>query len=232
MKKRNLTAAICSGILILTTSQAAVAHPDIASISPTVSVDMNETKEHAHDLFRAIMFFQGPYADEMLDLEVFASLDAELQDDMIAAGQKPGSIDVVDSLINEIEERNPEFFADFARDVQSGTPSRVDAALESAMVQIESTEEFKESIEEAIEAGTYVPGESGVTCGVAVVVGAAAVIAVTAIVVGNFAVMVNVAGGGNVAHAVNWTSNRSTLGTGPAGEAALIRDIAKQYASK
>ena len=230
LKYSRISALACGVALTLTGIQGAQAAP-LETQAQVAPVNVVGSDEKAHDLFRAAMFFQGPYAETMLNVSSFDGLDETTRQAMLEAGQQTEATDLVDQVVAEIDQNNPEFFSYFVESLDSGLPSMTNEALNVAWEEIENTGVFAASLEEAAATQTYVPGETGITCGVVVVVGAAAVIAITAIAVGNVGLFINAAAGGNVVATVNWVKTRSSLAVEPStNNTEYVADITEAFA--
>ncbi|WP_187977862.1 hypothetical protein [Mycetocola sp. JXN-3] len=134
---------------------------------------VQQNSENPRDLFRAVLFLQGPVVNELYDGTVVG--DSASFNAVSEAMNLPDTLKNSDKIIDEIQAKDPGVFVRFARDLSSGRPLIVERAIEQGREAVASTPTANQLLRETKE--TYVPGEVGTDCGTVVVVGAFFVLA-------------------------------------------------------
>lgn len=161
MKSKHL-----AGLVAVSLSLSFVA-PTAASASPvpaeTGSIESESFTVSGEELFRGIMFSEGPVAPELAAVQPVAPHDNN-------------SRAVVNFVVDRIEAEDPSFLHQFGKEVQSGDPGRTQAIVEEASVRTMGALIDGEYVDPAAVAA----GEVSPTCfaiQVVVVIAAAAVYA-------------------------------------------------------
>jgi SdpC family antimicrobial peptide len=140
------------------------------------------TAQRGQQVFEALFFLQGgDRTRSLLGDAAVSSLTRNEIDSVLRAVSTPESVAKVKQIENELTASNPEYFGDLGATVLSGDPVQVQRYLTSAYDEMLRTPTMTEAVESLKSQETYVPGEVGTDCGIAVVVAVGAVLAVTAV---------------------------------------------------
>ena len=156
------------------------------------------------EIFRAVFFLNGPAASGLYRKSVFA--EEPRFKEALTALQSPEAQSLIRTVLDEIEILNDDFLASWRKEVVSGDPFRVQEAIDAGNNVIDSLPVVQK--EAAHLEQTYIPGETGIDCGLAVVVAAGFVLVVGAFAASAVVVLQAAAMGYHVAVAQNAVATR------------------------
>lgn len=203
---RALAFTVAAGAALSTTHVIDTPPRPVAAVEARSGV----ASELGRDVFKSLFFLQGGSrtAAILKDVEVSSFTDAEIAD-VLASVNTPEAVARVRQIERELDARNPQYFSELGRTVASGDPALIRSALDASCTQMLSTPTMRDATAALRAEQSYVPGEIGTDCGVAVVVALGVAIAVTAVAAINYALAVNIALGYNVAAGTNKVVQRS-----------------------
>lgn len=186
-----------------------VEQPASAVATPATQAESSATQT-GQAVFESLFFLQGGSRTVALlkNAGISSYTDAEIAD-VLASVNTPKSIELVHRIETELVARNSDYFRTLGSAVESKDPAVLQRALEESYSEMLATPAMKEATTALDTKKSYVPGEIGTDCGVAVVVALGVAIAVTAVAVVNYGLAVNIALGANVAAGVNKVYQRS-----------------------
>jgi SdpC family antimicrobial peptide len=162
--------AILLGVAVSATAALIGAQAAYADTTQPESVSVVSANEQSgEDLFRAIVFG---------DLDRTPELHGQLPElAQTAEAQK-----VIERIVTEIDSTNPEFFDEFADDLQSGNVHKVESGLDdAAVVMADSLIDLGYATDEDLVSPQWAAITVVLFAAAAVVVGGAAVLTVTAV---------------------------------------------------
>lgn len=161
-------------------------------------------------MFESLFFLQGGSRTVALlkNVGISSYTDDEIAE-VLASVNTPESMRQVHRIETELLARNPNYFQSIGTAVKSKDPAALQLVLEESYSEMLATPTMKQATAALETEESYVPGEIGTDCGVAVVVALGVAIAVTAVAVVNYGLAVNIAVGANVAAGVNKVYQRS-----------------------
>lgn len=187
-----ITAATCATALGLAFGGA-----QLVSAEPSSPSGSESTKYTGEDIYRGVFFGQGPVAVELAKKSSFSDLAASLD---------KSNTPVVDAgattVIDQISSAQPDFFNEFGKALNSGSPRQVQAALEDGSTALEE-----------VDGASVDRTDRAQDCGVTVAVAGAVVHVGALVTAAAGAVTVTVAVGANVVYAQNWFWGGDSAGT-------------------
>lgn len=98
--------------------------PSSASI---IAVEERDADQDGKDLFRAVFFFQGEIADELMRDGILTA-DAQVRE----LNRSAEGTQAIDLVVETLEQADPDFFPTFSAQLRSGDPFQVEAGLQAA----------------------------------------------------------------------------------------------------
>lgn len=189
---------------VLATSAVPVVRPDVPSAAAAPIASTGDPAQRGRELFESLFFLQGGDRTRALlrDANVSALTDDEV-DAVLRAVSTPEAQATVRDIEDELLSENAQYFVQLGSLISSRDPVALQHGLSSAYEEMLRTPTMGNAVASLEAESTYVPGEIGTDCGVAVVVALGAVIAVTAVAAVNYALAANIALGFNVAAGTN-----------------------------
>jgi len=213
-----MNSSLTAGALALAIATAASfgsAPQAVERPSSTAEAGINQPGEAAarrtgQAVFESLFFLQGgPRTVALLKNAGISSYSEDEIARVLASVNTPESIARVQQIETQVVKRNSHYFVTLGEAVQSKDPATLQRVLKRSYSEMLATPAMEEAIAALETEDSYVPGEIGTDCGVAVVVALGVAIAVTAVAVVNYGLAVNIAVGANVAAGVNKVYQRS-----------------------
>ncbi|MFE7410245.1 sporulation delaying protein family toxin [Streptomyces laurentii] len=183
-------AGITAAAVCLTAAPSATAEPVAKTSVSTVAETVVSAKDDGENVFRGLFFAQGKVGNELAKLDLFSEARQYLDNN------SDEEIRAADAVMDLINEKSPDFFAQFSDDVRSGNPRRVEQGVVDA-------QDMLLAIAQEADANAA-PVENGQLCGVTVAVAAAVVHVAAVITAAGAVVTVTIAVGANFVKGKNW----------------------------
>lgn len=180
---RLLSLPVVAAVIAAGLGMAPATAAEPVPMSPTVSsASLSQTADQdGRDLYRAIYFFQGGMADELMASGVLTA-DAEV----VKFNRSAEGEELIRSVLDTMAESDPAFFATFSQQLRSGDPFQVEDGLQAGTDMLLEV------------APTIVPGDHAS----AAIVMAVVLVAVAAVLVVSVGAVYSMTYGGMIHHTV------------------------------
>ncbi|MFJ8214951.1 sporulation delaying protein family toxin [Streptomyces sp. NPDC096033] len=212
-----LVASATATALCVAAAPSAIADQGSASAKTAVTATVASpasAKADGEAVFRGLFFGQGQVGQDLSKLELFAEAREHLDNDDLS------EVRVSNAVIDLIDKKSPNFFADLSVKTRSGDPRQVEKAVTDAQNMLMAVAEKDDKA---------TPVENGQLCAMNVAV-AAVVVHVAAVVTAAGAVVtVTLAAGANFVKGKNWFwSPQPTTGDGtPLSKDEAVAQVTK-----
>lgn len=124
---RRLAAPLAAAVVAAGIGLAPATATEPHTAQPAAAVAAHDAAQDGKDLFRAVFFFQGEMADELMREGILTAPAQALEWNQSEEGRA-----MIDDLMQLIQEHDPTFFATFSGQLRSGDPFQVEAGFQRA----------------------------------------------------------------------------------------------------